>query len=178
MNKNDMNKWCVAIVGMNATGKSNFGKSLASKLSLNRIDSDSEFRKKYGDIKKYIDENGFDSYRALEEKIIVESLRLGNVVVLSGGSIESEKIRSALKHASVIWIQAGKKRVVRNIKEAKSPRYEFSEGSPDEVAKSLIEKRNDLYKEVSDIVIREGTPYSKYCSTAIAELKKYYSGHA
>jgi len=178
MNKNDMSSWCVAIVGMNATGKSNFGKSLASKLSLNRIDSDSEFRKKYGDIKKYIDENGFDSYRALEEEIVIESLHPGNIVVLSGGSIESEKVRIALEDVCVIWMQAGDKRVLRNIKEAEKARHEFSEGAPEEVAKSLLRSRNPLYEKVANIIIREKTPYSKYRSIALAELKKYYSDHA
>ncbi|MDP7247399.1 MAG: shikimate kinase [Candidatus Peribacteraceae bacterium] len=166
---------CVALVGMNAVGKSNFGKRLSSKLKLNRIDIDQEFIKRNGIIKDYISKNGEENFRKLESQIIIESLKPGNLIITGGGAIESDEVRSALKNKSaVIWIRAGKEKVKKHIAEAKKERHEFADKDPDVIASDLLAKRNPLYKEVADITIHERVPFSQYLTIAIAELGKFY----
>lgn len=165
---------CVTIVGMNAVGKSNFGKRLASKLKLNRVDIDQEFLKRHGVIKKFISKNGEKEFRKLETQIILESLKPGNLIVTGGGAVESDEVRSALKDKSaVIWIKAGKEKVKKHIAEAKKERHEFADKDPDQIASALLAKRNPLYEEVANITIQEQVPFSQYLPVAIAELKKF-----
>src|SRR5436190_1957416 len=120
---------CIAIVGMNGAGKSNFGKRLASALRWKRIDTDIVFRKLHGKEQDFIAEKGIDAFHSLEEKIICNSLLPGHVVVLSGGAIESEAVRSALKERAItLWLQSGHKRTHKHLTAAKVERHEFKEG--------------------------------------------------
>lgn len=176
MSYKPQNKWCVAIIGMNATGKSSFGKRLAAKLQLKRCDIDVLFKEQYGEIKSFIEREGQAAYRAHEEELIREALAPGSLIVLSGGAIESEGVRSALKeHAAVIWIRANKKRVLRNIGNAKKERHEFAGNEAKQTAKELLEKRNPLYEEVANIVIGQKVRYSHYLPYCIEGLQKFYS---
>ncbi len=166
---------CVALVGMNAVGKSNFGKRLANKINLNRIDIDQEFIKHHGVIKDYIAKNGETEFRKIETKLILESLKPGNLIVTGGGAVESPGVRSALKNRSaVIWIKAGKDKVKKHIAEAKKERHEFADKDPEAIASELLAKRNPLYEEVANITIHERVPFSQYLPIAIAELGKFY----
>lgn len=168
-------QWCVAIVGMNATGKSRFGRTLASKLHMRRCDIDTAFVQQYGAIQDCIEREGHNAYRKYEEDLVLHSLKPGFVLVLSGGAIESEAVRLALKQkAAVIWIRAGKKRVMRNIRNAKRERHEFAGKDTEQTAADLLEQRDPLYQEVANIIIAESVRYSHYIPVAIAELGKFY----
>ena len=161
---------------MNATGKSRFGKRLASKLGLKRIDTDTVLKKELGDLKSFIAKEGVEAFREKEMQLVLSSLEKGSLIVLSGGAIESHKVRAALKERSAtIWIQAGLTKVTRNIEKAKRERHEFAEGSPSKIAAELLAQRNPLYQEVASITIHEGVRYQQFLPIAIAELRKYYS---
>ena len=173
--KESQNKWCVAIVGMNAVGKTSLGKRLASKIGLKRIDSDALFTREHGNPQEYIQKHGVEDFRKLEEEIIIDALNPGNLVVLGGGAIGSEAVRDELKKkAAVIWISAHPKRVARQIEQAKKERPEFSDGSLEEIAKKLTKERQDLYKDVATITINENIPFQQFVPIAVAELRKYY----
>lgn len=175
----DQKDWCVAIIGMNATGKSNFGKTLSAKLRLKRIDTDNAFTKKHGGIDSFITQNGIDAFRHAEAKLVLSSLKPGHLLVLSGGAIETKEIRIALKKkAAVIWLKSGKKRIVKNIRAAKRQRHEFAERSIEEAASDLLKIRNPLYEEVASIIIDENVKYSEYLSTATTQLQKFYDSTA
>lgn len=159
---------------MNATGKSTFGKRLSAKLNLKRIDTDTECTKQVGDIRNFIEAQGLKAFRKLEEEVIASALLPGNLVVLSGGAIETPAVRTVLQsQAVVIWIQAGKARVVRNITMAKKARHEFAHGAPQKVAAALLKKRTPLYESVADIILDESLPYAQYLPAAIAKLEAY-----
>jgi len=160
---------------MNAVGKTRLGKRLASKLGLKRIDSDTVFSKEHGDPKKYVNDFGWDAFRKIEEEIVLEALKPGNLVVLGGGAIESDVIRNELKKdIAVIWISANPKRITKQIRKAKKRRPEFEEGDANKVSKELSDKRNSLYEEVANIKIHENIPFHQFVPIATAELRKYY----
>ncbi|PIQ76182.1 hypothetical protein COU78_01335 [Candidatus Peregrinibacteria bacterium CG10_big_fil_rev_8_21_14_0_10_49_24] len=168
---------CVAIVGMNATGKSNFGRALASALHMKRCDIDAAFVRQYGAIQAFIEKEGNEKYRKYEEELVLRSIQPGYVLVLSGGAIESEAVRKSLaKNAAVIWIRAGKKRVMRNISNAKRERHEFVGKDVRKTAEDLLAIRDPLYREVADITLAERVRYSQYIPVAIRELRTFH-GH-
>jgi len=162
----------IVIVGMNGVGKTKFGKKLASKLHMKAIDSDSAFRKIHSDEKEFIQKNGWEAFRNIEQEIICEWLQPGFIIITGGGAIESPAVRTALKQYTVIWMQAGKKRITRHLTEAKRPRPEFSDTDLKEHVKHLLEKRDPLYKEVATIIIQENVHFSKQVPVAMKELEK------
>jgi len=169
-------RWCIAIIGMNAVGKSSFGKRLASKLHLVRIDTDAVFKKQHGDQQQHIRQHGWEAFRAQEEEIVLASFRPGHVVVLGGGAVESKAVRCALKEKiAVIWLKASAPYVEKYIKAAKRPRPEFAKGTPKEVAKELLAKRDPHYQDIADIIIHEHIPFQQYLPFAIAEVNKYFA---
>lgn len=165
---------CIAIVGMNGSGKSVFGRRLASALGMRRADSDQLFKKLYGDAHAFINTHGWDDYRRAEEPLILESLVPGNVVILSGGAVESPAVREALSaHALVIWLQAGPKRIHAHLQRAKVARPEFKDGLHRNTVDTLLETRNPHYEEVADIIIPPSVPFSRQVPLALEEIAKF-----
>lgn len=164
----------IAIVGMNGSGKSVFGKRLASKLQWKRADTDRLFEDQYGDHHAFIERHGWEEFRQKEERIVLDALQPGHVVILSGGAIESPAVRNALKEkAVVLWLQANPKRLHRHLKRAKVARPEFKEGLHRERITELTEARNPHYEAVADIVIPASIPFAKQIPTAIIALQRY-----
>lgn len=164
----------IAIVGMNGSGKSVFGKRLASKLHWKRADTDTLFEQHHGDHHAYIEKHGWEKFRKEEGRIVLDALRPETVVILSGGAIESSAVRTALKeHATVIWLQASPKRLHRHLQRAKVTRPEFKEGLHRGRVASLAEARNPHYAALADITIPASVPFAKQVPTAIIALQRY-----
>lgn len=157
---------------MNGVGKTKFGKKLASRLHMKAVDSDSTFRKIYGNESEFIERKGWEVFRNIEQDLIVELLKPGHVIILGGGAIEATLVREALNHTTVIWMKAGIKRVTRHLKEAKRPRPEFHNINVKKRATELLEKRNPLYEEMASIIIDENIHFSQQVPVAIEKLKK------
>lgn len=163
------NARCIAIVGMRASGKSRFGKRLAPKIGMQFIDTDTVFVSAHGDIGTYVEQNGWEAFRAEEERIIAESLRSGHVVSLGGGAIESEKTQKLLdREALVIWIHATVDGTVERLQKAKRP--PLTDLPLEEEVRTVLQKRDPLYQSVADFVIDESTPYKKHISSALQAL--------
>ncbi len=164
---------CIAVVGMNGAGKTTFGKRLAGKLGMKRFDTDRAFEEKHGDHHQFIGKHGWDRYRSEEERIVLDALMPGFVVILSGGAIESSAVRSALKeHAIVIWLQAGSKRIHKHLQRAKVARPEFAAGLHRGKVDELTEARNPHYEDVADIAVAPSVPFSGQIPFALKELEK------
>lgn len=164
---------CIAVVGMNGVGKSHFGKNLAAKLQRKCIDIDREFEKTHGDIHRFIESHGWEAFRKAEQELVPTWLEPAYVVVLGGGAIESPEVRRLLKeHAVVIWIQAGKKHVQRNLRVAKVERPEFKGRDMPAAVEELLRSRTPLYQEVADIPLFPYLRYSQQVSMALQLLER------
>lgn len=172
--ENPGEKRCISVIGMNGVGKSNFGRTIASKLKMKRVDIDTEFRKLHGDMEKFIEENGWDKFRETEEQIVEKSVLPGYVVVLGGGAIESEKVRKILKdRTTVIWLQGNKKRIKKQLHEAKRPRPEFRRGITASSVENLLNRRTPHYEELATIRIPETANFASQAPIALEMLKNY-----
>jgi shikimate kinase len=164
---------CVAVIGMNGVGKSHFGRSLAQKLGRTCIDIDREFEKTHGDIHRFIEQHGWEVFRVAEQELVPRWLEPAYVVVLGGGTIESPEVRRWLKErAVVIWIQAGRKHVQRNLRVAKVERPEFKGRDMPAAVKELLRSRTPLYRDAADIALFPHVRYSQQVAMAMVLLRK------
>jgi shikimate kinase len=80
----------ITLVGTGGAGKSTLGALLAKRLQVAFFDLDQQFKMSYGDISKYIDSHGYDSYARSNVEtfcaLFLGANRLG-VIALSSGFI-------------------------------------------------------------------------------------------
>ncbi|NOS66931.1 MAG: hypothetical protein HOO67_01000 [Candidatus Peribacteraceae bacterium] len=165
---------CIAVIGMNGAGKTVFGKRLAAKIGWKRADTDRVVKEKHGDHHEFIGEHGWEKFRTEEERIVLDSLKPGYVVILSGGAIESPIVRSTLKdRAVVLWLQADHRRIHRHLTKAKVSRPEFADGLHPSKVKDMLETRDPLYKAAANIVLPASVPFARQVPVAMIELQKY-----
>ena len=93
----------IAIMGHMGSGKSIFGKKVASYFNLKHIDIDYEIEKfENTTIKKIFSLKGEDYFREIESKIVLNILKKSNVVVsLGGGSVLTKEIRDEINKQSL-----------------------------------------------------------------------------
>ncbi len=162
---------CIAVVGVNAVGKSNFGRRLASRLKRPRIDTDTVFRQRHGGIAAFLESHGWGAFRRAEEAIVLETLQPGRVVVLGGGAIESVHIRHTLQHQSiVVWLHAGPDRVLRHLQEARRPRPEFPPPITRAKVAEVLHRWDPLFREVATVTIDDHVPFARQIPVALRLL--------
>lgn len=99
----------IVLIGMPASGKSTFGKVLASSLEFSFIDTDEYIEKKYKmriiSIFNLVGEEGF---RKLEHVVLCELLKISNVVISTGGGLPCffDNIVLINRHATSVYILA------------------------------------------------------------------------
>jgi shikimate kinase len=163
----------IAVIGMNAAGKSSFGRRLASVIGWPRVDTDAEFRELHGDEGAYIKKHGWPAFRAIEEKIVERSMKPGHVVVLGGGAIESALVRSVLKkHAVIVWIQASPERIRKRLTEVRRDRPEFPTLPSIAELKEFMKERDKHCEELADVAIYDRVPFPRHVPVALRLLRK------
>lgn len=164
----------IAVIGMNAAGKSSFGRRLAKLIGWRHTDTDAEFRKLHGDEGQFIRKNGWPAFRALEEAIVLQSLEPGHIVVLGGGAIESAAVRKAINDRAVtIWIQASPERIRQRLTRVKRDRPEFPTLPSLEKLRAFMKERDKHYKTLADIAIYDRVPFPRHVPVARRLLAKW-----
>eukprot|EP00051_Salpingoeca_urceolata_P000261 m.33341 g.33341 ORF g.33341 m.33341 type:complete len:1512 (-) comp10359_c0_seq2:178-4713(-) len=145
---NDLRPSSVFVVGMRAAGKTTLSVSAARYLSFEFVDLDAVMEDRCGGIKSFVEEKGWEAFRALETVVLKESLashRTGTVVSCGGGAVESPENRALLREAGlpVVWLR-------RNIDDIEA----FLTSDPTRPAygepiRAVWERRFPWYREVS-----------------------------
>ena len=140
----------LVLIGMMGVGKSTIGKILAEKLKFGFIDTDHEIEKNENStIKKIFDLKGEEYFRIVEEKLVLEKLKLNNVVLaLGGGSFLNSNIRrNVLKNNLSFWLDWDTNILIERIfKSKKRPKIENL--SKQEI-ESLKKKRDVIYQSAN-----------------------------
>ncbi len=106
----------IAVIGAPGSGKSTVGAALATRLGIGFCDVDQLIAQVQGrSITDIFAEDGEAAFRQLEQSHTVEVLRRTEpqVVSLGGGAVMSPKIRAALTHHPVIWLEVSAATAVR-----------------------------------------------------------------
>lgn len=106
-------------------GKSTVGKQLAKKLGFKFIDTDDFFEEKYKiNIHTFFEKYGEELFRKLEYKILVNTLKMKNVVVSTGGGtpcfFDSMKLMN--ENGQTIYLEMTEDALVDRLKNAKRKR--------------------------------------------------------
>lgn len=163
-----MSKNNIALIGFRATGKSEVGKLLAGLLDRRFIDMDVRLTELFGcDIRTWVQNHGWQSFREAETELLVKLARLEQVVVATGGGIiERESNRGMLKaHFWVIWLRASPATIysrLTNDLNTGSYRPPLTPMPMREEIEHLIHLRSSLYEDVADLVLssEEESPLS------------------
>ena len=141
------------------SGKSIFGKQLASRLSLKLVDLDDLIVHRAGkvipEIFKY---DGEQAFRDLESRLLAEVLADDNqqIIATGGGAVLSADNRALMKQSGqVIWLGASPDILAKRIT-GDSNRPLLADVDPLEKMKALSAERNPLYEEVADLYVDTG----------------------
>ena len=143
------------LVGPMGAGKSAVGRHLARLLHLEFVDSDEEIETRTGvDIPFIFEKEGEEGFRKREVKVIDElSQREGVVLATGGGAIADPESRSRLgARGFVVYLHTSvKQQLERTQRRRKRPLLE--NGDKEKVLRELMEERDPLYREISDLII-------------------------
>lgn len=90
----------IIVIGMRAAGKSTLSKWISNFMGFELIDLDTVFEEKYGDIRPFIKEHGWEKFRENEALLMKEYFTKcsnGYVISTGGGVVEGEESRDLLK---------------------------------------------------------------------------------
>ena len=136
-------------------GKSAVGRHLARLLHLEFVDSDEEIETRTGvDIPFIFEKEGEEGFRKREVKVIDElSQREGVVLATGGGAIADPESRSRLgARGFVVYLHTSvKQQLERTQRRNKRPLLENAD--KEKVLRELMEQRDPLYREISDLII-------------------------
>ena len=140
----------VILMGPPGSGKSTVGKHLAKELGITLIDTDRIIEEREGrSIAEIFLADGEEGFRAIEKKVVLESLNMeDSVVALGGGSVLDPDVQARLTQCpEVIFLDV-------SISNA-APRVGFNKerpllmGNPRQQWLQLMEKRRSIYESLA-----------------------------
>lgn len=145
----------IRLMGYRCTGKTSVGRILASRLDLPFWDTDSLIEAESGQtIKEIVERHGWERFRALERKVILELVGMEDAIIsLGGGAVVDPQNRRALTWGGInIWLIASPGRILQRM--AQDPqsairRPPLSPLSPVEEIRRLLVEREPLYRRLA-----------------------------
>ena len=140
----------IILMGPPGSGKSTVGKYLAKELGITLIDTDRIIEEREGrSISEIFLTDGEEGFRAIEKKVVLESLDVDDsIVALGGGSVLDSDVQARLTQCpEVIFLDV-------SISNA-APRVGFNKerpllmGNPRQQWLQLMEKRRSIYESLA-----------------------------
>ena len=142
----------IVLIGMPSCGKSVTGVVLAKTLKMKFVDTDLLIQEDAGKaLQKIINEDGIDSFKALEEKILKE-LNVENAVISTGGSAiyYDEAMQHLKENGTVVYIKANLKTIKSRLRNIKTRGVAMGEG---QTLDDLYKERVPLYEKYADVTV-------------------------
>ncbi len=161
----------VVLVGLMGAGKSTVGRELASYLGFSFIDTDDELERRMGvTIPVIFDVEGEEGFRLREAKVIADMPDQKNSVISTGGGVvlrseNKEYLKSAGK---IVYLSASADILYNRTKNSKK-RPLLQKTDIKKTIEKLLSEREDLYRDVADIIIESGKWSPKEMAKKIAE---------
>lgn len=145
----------VFLVGPMGAGKTTIGKQLAQILHLQFIDSDQEIEARTGaPIDWIFDIEGESGFREREKNVIAElTQRQGIVLATGGGAIAETENRTFLAgRGIVVYLETSiEQQLERTRRDKRRPLLQG--GDPEATLIALHKVRDELYREIADIIV-------------------------
>lgn len=167
----------IRLVGHRCTGKTSVGRLLASKLGFAFLDTDELLEARQGmTIRNIVAKKGWEVFRAIERKILLELLdRERAILALGGGVVLDPQNRRDLRARGInVWLLASHETILRRMRQdprSSSSRPPLKGFSSEEELPLLIEEREPLYEEVAHIKVEtDERPLEEIVEEIIANL--------
>ena len=144
----------VVLVGMMGAGKTTVGRSVASRLGVDFVDTDDLVEARAGkSVRDIFASEGEAAFRTLESQVLAESLKspVDVVVAAAGGTVLSESNRAALReHADVVvWLDADVSALGERA--SRGAHRPLLDGDVEDRLMALDGERRVLYQSVADV---------------------------
>jgi len=159
LQKFNMLKDSIALIGFMATGKSKVGKRLANYLGKQYkfIDTDQLIIQEIGKkIPRIFAEEGEDKFREYETSICEKVSKLNKVIISCGGGVilNEKNVENLKKNCYIVLLRATKEIIYkRTLKNGKETRPIIDKEESKEKIEKLLEFRKPYYKKAADIII-------------------------
>ncbi len=154
----------ILLVGMMGSGKTTIGKSLASTLGKQFIDSDHEIQARTGvKIPVIFDIEGEAGFRKRESEVLRDLSRKDNIVLATGGgAILSQENRALLKRSgTVVYLRASINDLYRRTRYDKN-RPLLQTQNLHQKLNELFTERDALYQETAHVIVDSGKQGVRY----------------
>ncbi|WP_228050589.1 shikimate kinase AroK [Pontibacterium sinense] len=159
----------IFLVGPMGAGKSTIGRLLSQELKLTYIDSDREIEDRAGaDIPWIFDVEGEDGFRDREEAVIRELCERNDIVLATGGgAIQREANRTSLQASGyVVYLCTSvEQQLERTARDKNRPLLQTED--PEQVLRDLLERRDPLYRDACDLLVRTDKRHPRSVVTEI-----------
>lgn len=148
----------IFLVGMMGAGKTTVGKLLAQQMHKTFVDSDEEIQRRTGvTISHIFDIEGEAGFRQRETNIILDLVRLDNIILATGGgAVLSEQNRNVLCcNGVVVYLKSTVHDLWQRTRHDRS-RPLLQTADPRAKLKELYEQRDPLYTQMADLVLPTG----------------------
>ena len=116
---NDRQLVNIALIGFMGTGKTSVGRLVAEQLRFDYLDTDEVIQSQTGRlITDIFAEDGEPAFRALEEKIVGELVRLKKTVIATGGGlpVNPKNLASLKAHALVVSLWSSPEKIWERVR--------------------------------------------------------------
>ncbi|MEY4600415.1 MAG: shikimate kinase [Actinomycetota bacterium] len=169
----------VVLVGMMGAGKTTVGRSVASRLGVDFVDTDDLVEARAGkSVRDIFASEGEAAFRTLESQVLAESLKspVDVVVAAAGGTVLSESNRAALReHADVVvWLDADVSALGERA--SRGAHRPLLDGDVEDRLMALDGERRVLYQSVADVRLdTTGKGIAEVVQEVVAALAKEHA---
>jgi shikimate kinase len=146
----------IVLIGYRASGKTEVGKRLASRLHMDFVDTDDLIQARQGrSIKGIVETLGWDHFRTLEKEVVSTISERDEQVIAAGGGVvlDRDNVLALRKKGWMIWLKADAETLMNRME--KDPRTLLQrpsltgKGTLDELGEVLT-VRNSFYEEAAE----------------------------
>ena len=147
----------IVLIGYRAAGKSTVGRRVAALTQKEFVDTDDLLEERQGAaISEIVESQGWDHFRAMENRIVEEISRGDGLVIAAGGGVvlNPENVISLKKNGLIVWLKAD--RQVLHKRMGLDPRTKASrptltgKGALEEL-EEIMAYREPFYEQAADI---------------------------
>ena len=141
----------ITLIGMAGAGKSTLGVLLAKALGYDFVDTDILIQQKHKRLlQEIIDEDGIDTFLAIEEEVLSELKTERSIIATGGSAVYSEKAMTTLKeHSTVVYLSVPYEEIVSRVKNIATRGIVLKQGNS---LKDAFDERLPLYERYADII--------------------------
>jgi len=163
----------IYLIGMMGAGKTTVGKWLASELGYRFFDTDLLIEKVANkSISEIFTQDGEETFRELETKVLQELSAYTNLIVATGGGIVLRQMNwSYLHHGIVVWLNVPVEEICDRLREDDS-RPLLREGDPKMILENIFTQRQRFYNQADVQVAAEGNTPEVVGRRVIEALRK------